>query len=601
MKKNNFFVLVLFMLSNLCPAQNEFYNAGCLIYIDSIGTNLNNVYNSAIKPSLFVGGSLTNGISGANIGTITNKGEIQISADWTQNDNATYNSSGDEIFLGANSGTINSTNNKYLQRISGNTSTAFSGSTKDFNNLIIAKPTRTALNESVIELGVNVEVDKNINWVGSGGVIRTDIITRNDAGESYLYEIYLKNPVPSSLSGFNTALGSGDKYIEGKLRRQVNTASVYRFPIGVDPFHSIGGLNALELTFSSNPTNAGLLTYLEKSNLVAMGNSGHAYCDVGKDPTSGGAQPFNLCSAGPDGIMDLLKCTKNQAYQWSVTSNTVGTFNYAIEVFPTANCELSAAGDLVPAACSAPYSGYIMEWLAHNGVPLGTATTITPGYFSQAGYNICPQLSTAYKKIFSQTGFSKFRLHGTIISETVLPIELISFNAFPLGDNNKIEWETSSEIKTDWHLIERSYNDPFNFVEIGKLKAAGFSDQKKQYTLLDNRPSNIAYYRLKTIDNDLSFQYSKIIKVERDLEDKILGIYPNPTSNLLNISFHSNDDKSYKFDVFNIVGQNLFTEEIIAKSGYNDKTIDLSMLPTAMYFVIINDGKNELTTKIIKK
>ncbi|MBK9635379.1 MAG: hypothetical protein IPO64_13035 [Bacteroidetes bacterium] len=99
MKKNNFFVLVLFMLSNLCPAQNEFYNAGCLIYIDSIGTNLNNVYNSAIKPSLFVGGSLTNGISGANIGTITNKGEIQISADWTQNDNATYNSSGDGIFL----------------------------------------------------------------------------------------------------------------------------------------------------------------------------------------------------------------------------------------------------------------------------------------------------------------------------------------------------------------------------------------------------------------------------------------------------------------------------------------------------------------------
>lgn len=559
------------------------YNNGATITVKETTARNGNVETNA---TVYVRGSITN--TGIN-GVITNDGEIQVTGDWIQNDNAQLVSTGDEVFIGAESGTVDAIYNKYTQRISGNTVNAFTGSNYDFFNLIIKKPSRTTGNLSIIELGKNTEVSNMVKWVNVlGGVIRTDIVTRNDAGENYQYELYLKNPDPVSLGGYSTTVGGINNYIEGKLRRQVDRIGNYYFPIGVDPTHSIGGMNACQISFTSIPTNSGILGYLEKTNLYPL-NLGQFYGDIGTDPGPSGG-PFTTCIGGPDGILDKMVPTKHQNYQWSLTPNIAGTFQYGIEIMPTVACETSGVGEDVSAGCSTPYAGRSMTWLAHNGVPLGNpTTTINPApLFSGLGYAVVPPVN--YKIISDQVGFSKFRLHGVELLNTVLPIELISFTLSPINNEYfNIQWVTASEFNNDYFLLERSI-DGVTFTSIATIPGNGTSSIPHNYhfddydVLLNKR----YYYRLKQVDIDGTFMYSSIISGIMSGTIPV-SIFPNPTTGIITSSVVFD-----RAEVYTTIGQLIKTET-------TGTVINLNNLARAEYIIKIFTRDNVDHFKIIKK
>ncbi|MEP7319716.1 MAG: T9SS type A sorting domain-containing protein [Panacibacter sp.] len=92
----------------------------------------------------------------------------------------------------------------------------------------------------------------------------------------------------------------------------------------------------------------------------------------------------------------------------------------------------------------------------------------------------------------------------------VLPISLTSFNSFILNKSIQLNWQTASENNTNYFEIERS-SDGRNFTSLGKTKAAGQSSTIKKYSYTDVAPMYINHYRLKQVDNDGKFTYSKII------------------------------------------------------------------------------------------
>ncbi len=598
MKKIVFFLLSLVMMMETLLSQTPaLYNKGALITIIEPAQIDGTVATNA---TMYVRGPLVNTIDGAVIGVINNNGEIQWTSDWTQDGNAQLISTGDECAIGG-TGTVD-TYNKMLQRVTGNTSTAFTGANYDFNNLVIQKPTRTIPNVSVIELGVNVEVSNLITWTGAGGVIRTDISSRNDAGENYLYEIYL-NASPTALLNYSTVIGTDNKFIEGKLRRQVDRTTTYFFPVGVDPYTSgIGGLNAFELKFNNTPTNAGILGYLEKSNLYAIGNSGILFCDIGKDPTPGVDDPFNLCIGPPDGAIDRMIATKHQSYQWSATTNTVGTFdNYEVEVFPTAACEISALGELIPVACGNPYQTLRMEWLAHNGVAGGTPTYV--GYnapFAATGAYICPVVN--YKRIAGQNGFSKFRLHGVDVANTVLPVELLSLIARPINNEFiQVSWQTASELNNKGFVIERSTN-AVTWDSIGWITGNGTTNTIKSYLFDDyNVSPNVSYYyRLK------QFDFNGSSKISKSVIAKIVGVndqitvseaVPNPSQSGRTITVYLPNASTIYSQCFNDIGQLVAQQTITGVIGNNNLTIE--QLPKGWYVVKINVDNYQTIKKFI--
>ncbi|WP_345164064.1 T9SS type A sorting domain-containing protein [Nibribacter koreensis] len=119
-----------------------------------------------------------------------------------------------------------------------------------------------------------------------------------------------------------------------------------------------------------------------------------------------------------------------------------------------------------------------------------------------------------------------------------LPVELVNFIGLARSGSVELSWSTATEINNDQFEVERSSNGK-DFYKISTVKGAGNSSLLRQYKFLDTAPlAGVAYYRLKQVDFDQAFEYSKVISVKSALSAKSLepSIYPNPvTENYLTV------------------------------------------------------------------
>ena len=118
-----------------------------------------------------------------------------------------------------------------------------------------------------------------------------------------------------------------------------------------------------------------------------------------------------------------------------------------------------------------------------------------------------------------------------IVINSVLPIELISFEGKALKNTVELNWTTASEVNNDYVAIERS-DDAINFMEIGRIPGQGDTEEERSYTYVDKAPlQGINYYRLRQVDFNGDVNRHAIIAVEVELEQVAskMNIYPNPS------------------------------------------------------------------------
>ncbi|MGB0888594.1 MAG: T9SS type A sorting domain-containing protein, partial [Vicingaceae bacterium] len=183
----------------------------------------------------------------------------------------------------------------------------------------------------------------------------------------------------------------------------------------------------------------------------------------------------------------------------------------------------------------------------------------------------------------------------------VLPITLVSFNGSPYSEHNLLEWVTASEINNDYFILERSDNG-IDFEEISNISGAGNSNKLINYSFSHRFPKNIEYYRLKQVDFDGKYSYSKIIVIKSNNYAEI-NIYPNPTKNNLFFDFIDGYDGMSTITYTSVLGR-IFEEKINISSDTKKYQAKLfSNLTSGVYFIQI---KNELgqilqAEKIIKE
>ncbi|MFK7950948.1 MAG: zinc-dependent metalloprotease [Saprospiraceae bacterium] len=176
----------------------------------------------------------------------------------------------------------------------------------------------------------------------------------------------------------------------------------------------------------------------------------------------------------------------------------------------------------------------------------------------------------------------------------VVPVELIDFRAEKAENTSALQWATATEINNKGFQVERS-QDGRNFETIGFVEGHGTTVQMHYYDFVDNTPfDGTNYYRLKQIDTDGRFEYSKvkIVVFENSLE-KTVALYPNPTQGILNLQTL----QTGKVFVYNTLGQ------MVQSINVNNEitTIDLTNLPNGQYFVsFISNSGERMTKKIIK-
>ena len=172
-----------------------------------------------------------------------------------------------------------------------------------------------------------------------------------------------------------------------------------------------------------------------------------------------------------------------------------------------------------------------------------------------------------------------------------LPVTLVSFNAKVTGEGNQLTWTTSSEVNFDKFSIEKSINPKKGFIQISTVAGALGS---YQYTDSSITKGN-NYYRLKMLDLDGSFAYSRIVSVYHEYGADEHVVFPNPATG------HTIYIKNYfdiqAYQLYDETGHQVKVELNKEASQYRFK-IDRNAKP-GVYLLKYNVNNQSIVRKVV--
>jgi hypothetical protein len=135
---------------------------------------------------------------------------------------------------------------------------------------------------------------------------------------------------------------------------------------------------------------------------------------------------------------------------------------------------------------------------------------------------------------------------------------------------------------------------------IGCIKAANLSNSPKQYSFIDKNLQTGKYqYRLKMINNNGSFQYSKVVEtaVTQPNNFDLSQNYPNPFNPSTKINYNLPSDSKVTLDIYSISGEKVIQLVNASQSaGFYSVDFNSSSFSKAMssgvYFYRINASDN---------
>lgn len=184
----------------------------------------------------------------------------------------------------------------------------------------------------------------------------------------------------------------------------------------------------------------------------------------------------------------------------------------------------------------------------------------------------------------------------------VLPVELVDFTAvLESASSVNLKWQTSSEKNSKEFVIERSL-DAVNFSPIEKIPASGNSNEKKNYSISDNNlpVQDTWYYRILSIDQDGSSRPGNLVSVSRKKveapTESIINLYPNPSSDLLNVSVKSLE--SFDMYIYDINGNKI---EAIKQYVDDGIQLDIRSLNPGIYLLVVQGSSGIETKRFVKQ
>ena len=80
---------------------------------------------------------------------------------------------------------------------------------------------------------------------------------------------------------------------------------------------------------------------------------------------------------------------------------------------------------------------------------------------------------------------------------------------------------------------------------------------------------------------------------------KDLDVYPNPSRDVFNISFNTEQKQDITLRIRNIVGEEIYKEDLKQHDGTYTKAISLENYPKAIYFLEIETIEGSINKKLI--
>jgi len=181
----------------------------------------------------------------------------------------------------------------------------------------------------------------------------------------------------------------------------------------------------------------------------------------------------------------------------------------------------------------------------------------------------------------------------------VLPVSLTSFSGKKEINEIGLKWITSQEINSNFFDIERSAKSS-PFLAIGKVWASGASSGAN-YNFIDKDVSTSGnyLYRLKIVDNNGQFEYSKTLNFNVQTPKKII-LLENPFKENLNLLLPYSTGKA-NFKLIDASGKIVFQKSINLNGSSSVKlSIQNTTISRGIYLLETVINNERFTLKVIK-
>lgn len=504
----------------------------------------------------------------------------------------------------------------------------------------------------------NINSTGTTTAVGHNGIRVTTAVVTNP--------LVIRDNIISNLSAANLTTGTGTASMVGILsvyagtNQTISNNAVSGLSNSAAAATSVFGINV------SNASGAGSITGNKISNLKNTSTSNTAQVTgIHLDLTSGWSVVNNMIALGGSndsafilsGIQDKSAGTANaiyyntvsisgnafissagasQAYRRTTTSvatvrnnifantRTGGTGNYAI-----ANINATPA-----TGWKANYNDLYAANTATIGLWITTATDLatwkTTSLHDTSSVSLAPAFVSATDLHLTSPSLGDFNLAGRplagittdidgqsrsgvfpymgadeSVTNVLMTVELVNLSAHKIKDDVLLTWATASENNAHYFDIERSV-DGKTFVSASSVKANGNTSMLSKYNYTDISAfdhSDIVYYRLKMVDVDGTFEYSKTVSVSTNsTQEEIMSVYPNPFDDNFSIVFTAAGSAKVNVYIHDIYGKTVATFTQQAIEGSNTILANnLSNLKAGLYFIVLENNGQKQVVKLMKQ
>ena len=339
------------------------------------------------------------------------------------------------------------------------------------------------------------------------------------------------------------------------------------------------------LTFTNNPPD---------SCTGAPGESNCTSCHGGSTLNSGGALNNILLTTS----VPLSSLQPNTTYTFNLSFSQAGRTKYGFQlcVLPSgATPSSSSIGTLIASSSETqlstttnPNRTYLMHNVSGTSAP-GATKTWQFQYTTPNAINVSPVFYVAINSSNGNNSSSGDLIYTKTFSSTILPVKWGDLKVFSTENGVRINWSTLTEINNHYFEVQRSLNGD-DWETIGEVKGSGNQTIKKTYQFIDNTHLINAYYRLKQVDYDGKFEYSKLVRIDKKIQEVVIPFYDNLTNNIV---------------LPNLDYTELLLTDMKGKSFAVNKTIsggvlqiDVKNLPPGIYALSASHQSNNASWKV---
>lgn len=176
--------------------------------------------------------------------------------------------------------------------------------------------------------------------------------------------------------------------------------------------------------------------------------------------------------------------------------------------------------------------------------------------------------------------------HNFILNASFLPVELIDFSVNNINCENKITWTVGAEINHSHFELQTSQNG-MDFFTLANINPE--ENHANIYSFIDENISDINYYRLKQVDLDGSYEFSRVITQSSHCKKEFeIMVYPNPVFDFLKIE---SPQRIKSIRILNDTGK------IVLRNIQDPTAVNVKNLIPGIYFLNLETEEN---TEIIR-